>query len=70
MVARPGLDFLRRKWLRVTINDDFLEEGEVLRPATPNLNYPLLCVQVTFITSSAIPLVTSGRSVKRVGNVI
>ena len=28
MGARPGLDFIRRKWLHVIINDDFLEEGE------------------------------------------
>ena len=28
MGARPGLDFIRRKWLVVIINDDFLEEGE------------------------------------------
>ena len=25
MGARPGLDFIRRKWLHVIINDDFLE---------------------------------------------
>ena len=24
----PGLDFIRRKWLHVIINDDFLEKGE------------------------------------------
>ena len=28
MGARPGLDFICRKWLQVIINDDFLEEGE------------------------------------------
>ena len=28
MGARPGLDFIRRKWLHVIINDDFLEKGE------------------------------------------
>ena len=28
MGSRPGLDFIRRKWLHVIINDDFLEEGE------------------------------------------
>ena len=28
MGARPGLDFIRRKWLHVIKNDDFLEEGE------------------------------------------
>ena len=28
MGARPWLDFIRRKWLHVIINDDFLEEGE------------------------------------------
>ena len=28
MGARPGLDFIHRKWLHVIINDDFLEEGE------------------------------------------
>ena len=28
MGARPGLDFIRRKWLHVIINDDFLKEGE------------------------------------------
>ena len=28
MGARPGLDFICRKWLHVIINDDFLEEGE------------------------------------------
>ena len=28
MGARPGLDFIRLKWLHVIINDDFLEEGE------------------------------------------
>ena len=28
MGARPGLDFIRRKWLHVIINDDFLEERE------------------------------------------
>ena len=27
MVARPGLDFTRRKWLHAIINDDFLEKG-------------------------------------------
>ena len=28
MGAKPGLDFIRRKWLHVIINDDFLEKGE------------------------------------------
>ena len=28
MGARPGLDFIRLKWLHVIINDDFLEKGE------------------------------------------
>ena len=28
MGAHPGLDFIRRKWLHVIINDDFLEKGE------------------------------------------
>ena len=28
MGSRPRLDFIRRKWLHVIINDDFLEEGE------------------------------------------
>ena len=28
MGARPKLDFIRRKWLHVIINDDFLEKGE------------------------------------------
>ena len=28
MGARPALDFIRRKWLHVIINDDFLEKGE------------------------------------------
>ena len=27
MGARPRWDFIRRKWLHVIINDDFLEEG-------------------------------------------
>ena len=27
MGTRPGLDFIRRKWLNVIINDDFLEKG-------------------------------------------
>ena len=28
MGAKPGLDFIRRKWLHVIINDYFLEKGE------------------------------------------
>ena len=28
MGVRPGLDFIRRKWLHVIINHDFLEKGE------------------------------------------
>ena len=28
MGARPKLDFIRRKWLHVIINDDFLEKRE------------------------------------------
>ena len=28
MGARPGSDFIHRKWLHIIINDDFLEKGE------------------------------------------
>ena len=69
MGARPGLDFICRKWLHVIINDDFLPwKGGVLRPSTPTFDY--LPWQITHSFLVDIQSLTTASESRLFGSVV